>query len=34
VRHPRHGYVSLRSRTSDVDRNRLAQTILRAYQIG
>jgi hypothetical protein len=34
VRHPANGYASLRSRTSDVDGNRLEQTILRAYQIG
>ncbi|OLF14169.1 hypothetical protein BLA60_03185 [Actinophytocola xinjiangensis] len=34
VRHPAKGYASLRARTSDVDGNRLAQTIIRAYQIG
>lgn len=34
VRHPRNGYASLRTRTSDADGNRLTQTILRAYQIG
>lgn len=34
VRHPRSGYASLRTRVSDVDGNRLSQTILRAYQIG
>ena len=34
VRHPKSGYVSLRSTTSDVDGNRQAQTIVRAYQIG
>jgi hypothetical protein len=34
VRHPRNGYASLRAVTSDVDGNRLAQTIVRAYQIG
>jgi subtilisin family serine protease len=34
VRHPGNGYVSLRSSTADSDGNRLAQTILRAYQIG
>ncbi len=34
VRHPKTGYVSLRSRTADADGNRLEQTIVRAYQIG
>jgi hypothetical protein len=34
VRHPKKGYASLRSRVSDVDGNRLTQTIIRAYQIG
>jgi hypothetical protein len=34
VRHPRNGYASLRTRTADADGNRLAQTIVRAYQIG
>ncbi|GAB3444443.1 hypothetical protein GCM10027436_32700 [Actinophytocola sediminis] len=34
ARHPKSGYVSLRSTTSDVDGNRQAQTIIRAYQIG
>jgi hypothetical protein len=34
VRHPGSGYASLRSRASDVDGNRLEQTIVRAYQIG
>jgi subtilisin family serine protease len=33
VRHPRSGYVSLRSQTSDVDGNKQEQTIVRAYQI-
>jgi subtilisin family serine protease len=34
VRHPKTGYVSLRSRTADADGNRLEQTIVRAYQLG
>jgi hypothetical protein len=34
VRHPRAGYVSLRSRATDGDGNRLDQTIVRAYQLG
>ncbi|WP_133909313.1 S8 family serine peptidase [Actinophytocola oryzae] len=34
VRHPRTGYVTLRSRTSDADGNRMAQTVVRAYQLG
>jgi subtilisin family serine protease len=34
VRHPKSGFVSLRSSTSDVDGNRQVQTIVRAYQIG
>jgi len=34
VRHPRTGYASLRSRATDADGNQLAQTVIRAYQIG
>ncbi len=34
VRHPKSGYASLRTRTSDADGNRLAQTSGRAYQSG
>ncbi|OLF19226.1 hypothetical protein BU204_02420 [Actinophytocola xanthii] len=34
VRHPRTGYVSLRTRVEDVDGNGLTQTIVRAYQLG
>jgi subtilisin family serine protease len=34
VRHPRSGFASLRSTVSDVDGNRLTQTVLRAYEIG
>ncbi|HYQ65029.1 S8 family peptidase [Actinophytocola sp.] len=34
VRHPRDGYISLRSRATDADGNRLDQTIVRAYQLG
>ncbi len=33
VHHPKTGYVSLRSRTTDADGNRFAQTIVRAYQL-
>ena len=33
VRHPKTGHVSLRSRTTDADGNRLEQTIVRAYQL-
>jgi len=32
VRHPKNGYASLRTRTSDQDGNRRDQTILRPYQ--
>ncbi|GAB3451834.1 S8 family serine peptidase [Actinophytocola sediminis] len=34
VRHPLAGHASLRANVSDVDGNRLTQTIVRAYQIG
>ncbi|OLF09076.1 hypothetical protein BLA60_21055 [Actinophytocola xinjiangensis] len=34
VRHPASGYASLRSTVSDVDGNRMTQTIVRAYRIG